>query len=208
LAATPGAQPSVDRDPQRPGLALPERLRGQHVLDLARADAERQRAQCAVRGRVAVTAHQQHSGQCEALLRPDHVDDAAPDVALAEVDDPLLGRVGAQRLHHRANLGIGRRRPRRRQHVVVGRREGEIGAPHPAARAGQPLEGAGGSLVQQVAVDVEQRLTPGALGHDVAPPDLLEQRDGHRRRRAQLPGARAGSTISTRLACKASRPIS
>ena len=66
----------------------------------------------AVRGGVAVAAHQQHPGQRQPLLRPDHVHDAAPDVTLTEMHDPLLGRVGAERLHHPADLGIGRRRPR------------------------------------------------------------------------------------------------
>ena len=39
-------------DPHRTRLALVERLRGEHVLDLARADAEREGAEGAVRGRV------------------------------------------------------------------------------------------------------------------------------------------------------------
>ena len=69
LAVTPVARPAVDRDPQRPGLALPERLRRQHVRDLGGADAEGERAERAVRRRVAVAADDQHAGLAQALLR-------------------------------------------------------------------------------------------------------------------------------------------
>jgi hypothetical protein len=46
------------------------------MLDLAGADAERQRAECAVRRGMAVAAHHRGAGQREALLGPDDVDDA------------------------------------------------------------------------------------------------------------------------------------
>jgi hypothetical protein len=46
------------------------------MLDLAGADAEGERAERAVRRRVAVAADQGRAGQREALLRPDDVDDA------------------------------------------------------------------------------------------------------------------------------------
>ena len=81
LAVTPGGSVAVDRDahPLRPGLR--QRLRGEHVLDLARADAERQRAERAVGRGVAVAAHDGHARQRAALLGPDHVDDALVRVA-------------------------------------------------------------------------------------------------------------------------------
>ena len=57
-------------------LALHEHLRRQHVLDLARADAEGQRAEGAVGGGVAVAADDRHPGLGHAELGPDDVDDA------------------------------------------------------------------------------------------------------------------------------------
>ena len=56
--------------------ALQQALRGQHVLHFAGADAERQRAERAVRGGVAVAADHRHAGLREALLRSDDVHDA------------------------------------------------------------------------------------------------------------------------------------
>ena len=81
FAVEPAGSDAVDGDRQRLGRLLRQRLRGEHVLDLARADAERQRAERAVGRRVAVAAHDRHAGQRQALLRPDHVDDALARVA-------------------------------------------------------------------------------------------------------------------------------
>ena len=81
LAVTPaGRSPStvtaIHRRPQ-----LGQRLGGQHVLDLARADAEGQRAEGAVGGGVGVAAHDGHARLGEALLGADDVDDALARVA-------------------------------------------------------------------------------------------------------------------------------
>ena len=51
-------------------------LRGEHVAHLRGADAERDRAERAVRGGVAVAAGDRHARLREAQLRPDDVDDA------------------------------------------------------------------------------------------------------------------------------------
>ena len=69
----------VDRHPLR--ARLRQRLGGQHVLDLARADAEGERAERAVGRGVAVAAHDRHARQRAALLGPDDVDDALAGVA-------------------------------------------------------------------------------------------------------------------------------
>src|SRR6185312_15870486 len=63
-------------DPHRLRTRLDERLRGEDVLDLARADAEGERPERAVRGGVAVAADDRHARLRDAELRPDHVDDA------------------------------------------------------------------------------------------------------------------------------------
>ena len=73
---TPARQVAVDADLQRLRLVLQQGLRGQHVLDFAGADAEGQRAERAVRGRVAVAADDRHARLRQPKFRPDDVDDA------------------------------------------------------------------------------------------------------------------------------------
>ena len=70
------AQLALVADAHRLGLALHEALGGEHVLDLAGADAEGQRAEGAVRGGVAVAADDRHARLGDAELGPDDVDDA------------------------------------------------------------------------------------------------------------------------------------
>ena len=76
FAVTPGAQRALEAHLERLRLALQQALRREHVLDLARADAERERAERAVRRGVAVAAHDGHARLREPELGADHVDDA------------------------------------------------------------------------------------------------------------------------------------
>ena len=91
-------QLAVDGDAHVLRLALDQRLRGEHVLDLARADAVRERAEGAVRGGVAVAADDGHAGEREALLGADDVDDALAAVELVEILDAEVARVLGERL--------------------------------------------------------------------------------------------------------------
>ena len=158
LAVEPGGQVAVDGDGQRAGRRLGQRLGGEDVLDLARADAEGQGAEGAVGGGVAVAAHDRHARQGQALLGADDVDDALAGVAHREDDDAELGAVGPQHLDLLAGdrvgdrlVGVGGR------DVVVLGGDGEVGAAHGAAGEAEPVEGLGaGDLVDEVEVDVEQ----------------------------------------------------
>ena len=67
LAVTPAGSVAVDGDRHRARSHLRQRLRREHVLDLARADAERERAERAVRRGVAVAAHDRHARLRETL---------------------------------------------------------------------------------------------------------------------------------------------
>ena len=79
-----------DRHRLRPGLG--QRLGREHVLDLRRADAERDRAERAVGAGVAVAADDRHPGLGESELRTDDVDDALVEVAeRVQPDAELLG---------------------------------------------------------------------------------------------------------------------
>ena len=129
------------------------------MLDLRRADAERQRAQRAMRRGMAVAADDRRARQRQAEFRPDDVHDALPhiqdrDVRHAELDDVLL-----QRLHLDAAvffLDVGRRARADGRDVVVRHRDGQSGrrSLRPARR--KPLERLrAGDLMQQMPVDVE-----------------------------------------------------
>ncbi len=76
LGGDAGRQPPVHLDEHVLRLGLDQRLGGEHVLDLGRADAVRQRPEGAMRRGVAVAAHDGGAGQREALLGADDVDDA------------------------------------------------------------------------------------------------------------------------------------
>ena len=88
-------QRAVDAHQHVLGLGLDQRLGGEHMLDLARADAVRQRAEGAVRRGMAVAADDGGAGQREALLGPDHMHDALAAVALVIIlDAEILGVLG------------------------------------------------------------------------------------------------------------------
>ena len=63
------------------------------MFDLARPDAERQRADAAVAGGVAVAAHDRRAGQRKTLLGADDMDDALFGRDRVDVADAELGRV-------------------------------------------------------------------------------------------------------------------
>ena len=139
-------------------------LRGQHMLDLRRSDAVRQRAERAMRGRVRIAADHGHARQRGALLRADHVDDALAHVVHPEFEDAEVVAVLVQRLYLQPRDGIRDRLQAtvaldlRRRHVVVGRGDVGVDPPRLAAGQAQALERLRrGHLVEDVAVDVEQR---------------------------------------------------
>ena len=137
LAVTPaGSSPSTVTAIHF-GRRLGQRLRGQHVLDLAGADAEGQRPERAVRGGVAVAADDRHARQRAALLGADDVDDALPGIAHREVGDAELGRVLPQHLDLAGRDRVGDRLVDvgGRDVVVLGG-DGQLGAAHARARSG------------------------------------------------------------------------
>ncbi len=77
---------------------LPQGLGRQHVLDLAGADPERQRAEGPVGARVAVAADDGHTGKCQPQLGPDHMDDALAAALDVIERDAELAAVGPQSL--------------------------------------------------------------------------------------------------------------
>ena len=141
LAVTPAGSSPSTVTAIVPGRGLRQRLRGEHVLDLAGADAEGQRAERAVGRRVAVAAHDRQPGLREALLGTDHVHDALAGLAHRVQPDAELRAVVREHLHllRRDRVGdrlvdVGGR------DVVVHRGDGEVGSAHGAAGEAQPVE--------------------------------------------------------------------
>ncbi len=109
LGRHPGGQLAVDGHRHGGRSALGQGLGGQHVLDLARADAEGQGAEGAVGRGVAVAADDGHPRLGEALLGSDDVDDALVGVAHRIAGDAELGAVGVEHLELLGRDGVGHR---------------------------------------------------------------------------------------------------
>ncbi len=166
---------AVHRHPHPLRPLLPDRLRHQHMGHLGRADAERVGAERAVGRGVAVAADDQQAGQGEALLRPDHMDDALPRIVEAEQLDAVLGGVLLDLAHHARELGIGDIGPRAaRRHVMVGDAEGQPRLGDRDAALGELAEGVERALVDIVAVDPEQRRAVLAAQDLVGGPELVD----------------------------------
>ena len=76
---------------------MAERLGREDVFDFAGADPERERAESAVRGGVAVAANDRHARARVALFRPDDVNNALLDIADVVKTNAKLFAVGAER---------------------------------------------------------------------------------------------------------------
>ena len=184
LALQPARQRAVDLHEQVLRLPGEQRLRGQHVLDLARADAVRERAEGAVRRGVRVAADDRHARQRRALLGPDHVHDALAPVEEGEVRRRADGadvRVQCRHLlaRDRVDDAVVAPLPARGRRVVVGRGDDRTHPPRLAPCQPQPFEGLRARhLVHQVAVDVEHRRAIGLGVDDVVVPQLVVQGAG------------------------------
>jgi hypothetical protein len=168
---------AVDGDRHRSRPHLRQRLRGQDVLDLTRADAERQRAERAVRRGVAVAAHDGHARLRETLLRPDDVHDALARIAHPVEPDAELFAVAGQHVHLLRRDRIGQRQVEAGgRHVVVHRRDREIGPPYAPSRGPQAVERLRRRhFVDEMQVDVQEIGLIGGGVDDVAIPELLGQ---------------------------------
>jgi hypothetical protein len=147
------------------------------VLHFAGADAERQGAERAMRGRVAVTADDGLARLREAALGTDHVHDAVLEVAEAVERDAELRAVGGEHVELRRGLRVDDL-----QLLRVGRRavvhggERVLGAARLEAALAQTRERLRrGHLVDEVQVDVEHGRAALLFGDHVLFPDLLEQ---------------------------------
>ncbi|MNS35536.1 hypothetical protein D3C72_676960 [compost metagenome] len=163
------------------GLLAQQRLRGQHVFHLRRADAMCQCAERAVRAGMRIAADHGHARQRGALLRPDHVDDALAVIGHLELGDAEGVAVGVQRIDLELRDGVGDAlRTVRGRHVVVGHGQVRADAPDRTLRQLQPLERLrAGHFMHQVAIDVEQRRAVFLDVDGVVIPEFVVERLGH-----------------------------
>ena len=179
LRADAVGQLADEADAKRVRLALRQRLRREHVLDLGRADPERERAERAVRRGVRVAADDRHAGLGQAELGADHVHDPLASAAGRIERDAELVAVALQRVELLLRQRI-RRRVVAGRDVVIHRRERQVGPPHRPAGEAQRLERLRrGDLVDEVQVDVQQVGKPVRAPRDVALPDLVQERLTH-----------------------------
>ena len=166
-----------------------ERLRGEHVAHLRRADAERDRAERAVRRGVRVAAADRHARLREAQLRTDHVHDALLAACRREEADAVLGAVALEAgiISSASESANGRELAVGRDDVIDGR-ERALGVEHREAALAQHRERLRRRhLVDEVQAHQELVLAGRQLAHGVRVEDLFVQRLAHD---ASLPGAR------------------
>ena len=174
-------QVAVDVDPANLQLAQRHGLRREHIAHLACADAERDRAERAVRARVRIAAGDGRARLRDALLGADHVHDALLARRAIEKRDPKLRAILAQFIHH----GLRERIAIRFDHLVgrdnvVHRRERALRKRHLQAEIAQHAEGLRArDLVDQMRADDQLGLAVGQFAHRVGVPDFLEERFGH-----------------------------
>src|SRR4029077_18303151 len=159
-------------------------LGGQHVLHLARAYAESEAAESAVGAGVGMASDEGHAGQRRALLRPDDVHDSLLPVEVGEIDlRAILPDVGIQRLDLQPRYRVFYPRdalvPAAGRRVVISSRDDGVHAPRFSVRELEALVSLGArNLVDQVAVDIDERRTVRSLVHEVAVPQFFVQGAG------------------------------
>ena len=151
------------------------------MLDIRSADAERQGAERAMGGGVAVAADNGGAGQGPALFRADDVDDAGTDIIHGEIfDAEILGvlRQGrdlfaAFRIGDALVAVLGR-------HIMVGHRQSQFRAADLAAGVAQAFERLGaGDFMDQVTVNINKRRLARPGFHQMRIPDFVVQRLAH-----------------------------
>ena len=184
-----------DGDPHGFRSALEQRLRGEHVLDLAGADPESERAERAMGRGVTVAADDRRAGQREPLFGTDDVHDSLPSIQQRQIRDRELPDIVLERgnlqasgfVRNSANPAFGR-------NVVIGDRQRQFRAPDRSPGRAEALESLRtGDFVNEMAVDVEQRDSVVAGLDHVTIPDFRKQGlrtgGGHGRRQSSTAGA-------------------
>ena len=157
--------------------ALDQRLRRQHMGQLARSDAEGQRAQPAMGAGMAVAADDQATGQAEAEFGSDDMDDALAGLVDIEHLDAAGRGFDPQRRQQLLPDLDGAGAAMRGRNRVVRRREGQFGIMNRKVAALEVEQAArAAEIVQQMAIDMEQIGIVADMGDDMLVPDFGQHR--------------------------------
>jgi hypothetical protein len=151
------------------------------MLDLARADAESEGAERAVRRSVRVAADDCRSRQCPALLRPHDVHDALADVAHGQIFDAEFAGVCFECRDLLCGFRIGDSgRAVGGRHIVIGDRERQIGTADLSFRVAETLEGLRARhFVDEMAIDIKHTRFALRLMDEMRIPDFVVKRLCH-----------------------------
>ena len=154
-------------------------LRGQDVQQLALPDAPGQGAERSVGACMAVADGHGQAWQDQALLRSDHMDDAMTGFTDFEVAHAMTLRVFSQRDDMRIEALQRIMATRIGGHRVIRGREGQLRMTQRPTTLSQTTKGAAVEVWQHMAINMQQGKALAQVLHDVAMPDLLEQRARH-----------------------------
>ena len=119
-------------------------LGGQNVFHFRSADAEGQRAKCAMGAGVAVAANDGHAGLGDAEFRTDYMHDPLFGRLNVIERNAELGAVGAQGIHLFSRDGIGDDQPVGcGGDVMIHRGDRPVGAAHGSSCQAKPFKGLG-----------------------------------------------------------------
>ena len=182
LAADPEAEFARNFNAQLPRLALPQGLRRHHMIDLGRADPERNATKRAMRRGMGIATHQNQTRQGDALFGSDNMDDAMPVISHRIVSETHLiggGRQNFDRFTHLPRRNV-INRLRGGRNAVVRHTEQLVRLPQRQSLRLQGAERPEVQVVGQVAVYIKQDIAVLAFDDYVLIPDFLEKRLAHR----------------------------
>ena len=165
LRRHPGFELAVHVDAPHFQRGKRERLRREHVAHLRCSDAERDRAERAVRRRVRISAGDRLARLRDALFRPDDVNDAlAPRIRIEKSDTVFAAVLPKLRNHRLRDFVRERLRDARRGNDVIDRRERALRVRHRQIQFPQHAERLGRrDFMNVVHGDEELRLPVGKL---------------------------------------------
>ena len=178
-----GVQRAIHLHLERLRFALQQTLRGQHMFHFTGADAKCERAECAVRGGVAVAADHGHAGLSQTEFGSDDMDNSLACAMYAQTADAEIRAIGFELcdlpggdlIHYGQRAIAGR-------NAVIHRGDGEIAPPHFEAAFAQPVEGLRRcDFVDQVKVDKEQCGSARLLVDNVRVPKFFDNSACHKR---------------------------
>ncbi len=156
---------------------LTKRLCCKYMFNLTRSDAERQRSKRAVSRRMRIAAYDRHSRLGQTQLGTDDMHDPLFRTVEVVQADTEFGTVLPERFDLLPGNGIGNGQAAiGGWNIVILRGDRQLGLTDPATRQAQAFKRLWtGHFVNQVQVDIENRMLPGLMIDYVLVPDFLEK---------------------------------